>query len=161
LDKNALAGKKAASAHLLLWICRRFSTDAAVLQAFCRRFAGWAVCLRMHWRSVFGLSASFVGKICRPFLYRCRPCHVLPEDKKHTSSVGSFLQTFAGWAVCLRCIGCQRSFVGKICRPLLRQCQPCHFLPEDKNTRTVLALPFAWPFQARSGVFPRVAAFLY
>jgi hypothetical protein len=40
LDKNALAGKKAASAHLLLWICRRFSTDAAVLQAFC-----WQGCL--------------------------------------------------------------------------------------------------------------------
>jgi hypothetical protein len=33
LDKNGLASKKAASAHLLLWICRRFSTDEAVYQA--------------------------------------------------------------------------------------------------------------------------------
>jgi hypothetical protein len=68
LDKNALAGKKAASAHLLLWICRRFSTDAAVLQGFCRRFAGWAVCLRMHWLSAFAcqhpLSARFVVLSC-------------------------------------------------------------------------------------------------
>jgi hypothetical protein len=34
LDKSSLASKKTASAHSLLWICRRFSTDAAVLQAF-------------------------------------------------------------------------------------------------------------------------------
>jgi hypothetical protein len=33
LDKNGLASKKAASAHLLLWICRRFSTDDLILQA--------------------------------------------------------------------------------------------------------------------------------
>jgi hypothetical protein len=32
LDKNALASKKPASAHLPLWICRRFSTDDVVLQ---------------------------------------------------------------------------------------------------------------------------------
>jgi len=32
LDKNALASKKLASAHLPLWICRRFSTDDVVLQ---------------------------------------------------------------------------------------------------------------------------------
>jgi hypothetical protein len=33
LDKSSLASKKAVSAHSLLWICRRFSTDDAVLQA--------------------------------------------------------------------------------------------------------------------------------
>jgi hypothetical protein len=34
LDKNALASKKRSSTHLLLWICRRFSTAASVSQAF-------------------------------------------------------------------------------------------------------------------------------
>jgi hypothetical protein len=34
VDKNGSARKKLASAHLLLWICRRFSTDGLVLQAF-------------------------------------------------------------------------------------------------------------------------------
>jgi hypothetical protein len=42
LDKNALASKKALSAHLLLWICRRFSTDDLVLQAF--DSLNWSVC---------------------------------------------------------------------------------------------------------------------
>jgi hypothetical protein len=78
LDKNALAGKKAASAHLPLWICRRFSTDAGVLQTFCRLGCQFAYALAVSVR----FSASFVGKICRPFLYRCRLCHFLPEDKK-------------------------------------------------------------------------------
>jgi hypothetical protein len=51
LDKNALAGKKTASAHLLLWICRRFSTDAAVLQTFCWRLqAALSVCLCIGWQ---------------------------------------------------------------------------------------------------------------
>jgi hypothetical protein len=36
LDKNASASKRLASAHLLLWICRRFSTDEAVRQAIWR-----------------------------------------------------------------------------------------------------------------------------
>jgi hypothetical protein len=36
VDKNGSASKKAAFAHLLLWICRRFSTVALVLQTF-----GW------------------------------------------------------------------------------------------------------------------------
>jgi hypothetical protein len=34
VDKNGSVSKKRASAHLLLWICRRFSTDGLVLQAF-------------------------------------------------------------------------------------------------------------------------------
>jgi hypothetical protein len=32
VDKNGSASKKAAFAHLLLWICRRFSTNDVVLQ---------------------------------------------------------------------------------------------------------------------------------
>jgi hypothetical protein len=32
VDKNESASKKAAFAHLMLWICRRFSTDELVLQ---------------------------------------------------------------------------------------------------------------------------------
>jgi len=32
LDKNAWSSKNLASAHLPLWICRRFSTDEVVLQ---------------------------------------------------------------------------------------------------------------------------------
>jgi len=69
LDKNALAGKKAASAHLLLWICRRFSTDAAVLQRFCRQgclFAdASAASVRLSasscWQKVVVLSCTGVG----------------------------------------------------------------------------------------------------
>jgi hypothetical protein len=34
VDKNESASKKAAFAHLTLWICRRFSTDAVVLSGF-------------------------------------------------------------------------------------------------------------------------------
>jgi hypothetical protein len=45
LDKNGLASKKAASAHLLLWICRRFSTDDTVLQAF--GLLNLSVCIRL------------------------------------------------------------------------------------------------------------------
>jgi hypothetical protein len=33
LDKNGSASKKRSSAHLLLWICRRFSTDDPISQA--------------------------------------------------------------------------------------------------------------------------------
>jgi hypothetical protein len=44
LDKNGLASKKAASAHLPLWICRRFSTDEAVLRAF--GLLNLSVCIR-------------------------------------------------------------------------------------------------------------------
>jgi hypothetical protein len=34
VDKNHFVGKKRSSAHLPLWICRRFSTDAVVLSGF-------------------------------------------------------------------------------------------------------------------------------
>jgi hypothetical protein len=40
LDKNGFTSKKAASAHLLLWICRRFSTDDAVYRAVWRLISG-------------------------------------------------------------------------------------------------------------------------
>jgi hypothetical protein len=39
LDKNGEASKKLVSAHLLLWICRRFSTGAAISHA--RLTFGW------------------------------------------------------------------------------------------------------------------------
>jgi hypothetical protein len=44
VDKNSSASKKAAFAHLLLWICRRFSTVDAVYAGFDR--LGWSVWLR-------------------------------------------------------------------------------------------------------------------
>jgi hypothetical protein len=34
LDKNGRPGKNTAFAHLTLWICRRFSTDAVISNAF-------------------------------------------------------------------------------------------------------------------------------
>jgi hypothetical protein len=44
VDKNGSASKKAAFAHLLLWICRRFSTVDAVYAGF--DWLGWSVWLR-------------------------------------------------------------------------------------------------------------------
>jgi hypothetical protein len=35
LDKSGRPGKNAAFAHVMLWICRRFSTDAVISRAFC------------------------------------------------------------------------------------------------------------------------------
>jgi hypothetical protein len=71
LDKNGLASKKAASAHLLLWICRRFSTDDTVLQAFGQ--LNLAVCIRLdinrHQSAVaFHACASFAGTTPSSFL---------------------------------------------------------------------------------------------
>jgi hypothetical protein len=34
LDKSVRPGKNAAFAHVMLWICRRFSTDAVIPDAF-------------------------------------------------------------------------------------------------------------------------------
>jgi hypothetical protein len=34
LDKSVRPGKNAAFAHVMLWICRRFSTDAVISRAF-------------------------------------------------------------------------------------------------------------------------------
>jgi hypothetical protein len=43
--------------------------------------------------SVFASQHPLSARSCHPFLYRCQVCHVLPEDKKHASSVGaSFCQ---------------------------------------------------------------------
>jgi hypothetical protein len=146
LDKNALAGKKAASAHLLLWICRRFSTDAAVLQGFYRRFAGWVVCLLMHWLSAFAcqhpLSARFVVLSCTGaglatfFLKTNNTRAVLALFYRRCRLVCLFADALA---VSVRL---SASFVGKICRPLLRQCRPCHFLPEDKQHASSVSASF-------------------
>ena len=168
LDKNALASKKVASAHLLLWICRRFSTDAAVLRAFCR-----LGCLFADASAVsVGLSACFVGhrlsaRSCRSFFYQCRPCHFLTEDKKRASSVSSFCgrcRLQAGLSICYALAASVRLSVSCWQEVLILPCAGvglATFLLKTKNTRAVLALAFAWPFQARSGVFPRAAAFLY
>jgi hypothetical protein len=45
LDKNGSASKKLASAHLPLWICRRFSTDALVLQVL--ELPNLSVCIQV------------------------------------------------------------------------------------------------------------------
>jgi hypothetical protein len=79
VDKNGLASKKLASAHLPLWICRRFSTDDAVLQAF--ELANLSVCIRI------GDQPLSAGRQ-RSSLRRSRRFHFLPEDKKRSSSVG-------------------------------------------------------------------------
>jgi hypothetical protein len=71
LDKNALAGKKAASAHLLLWICRRFSTDAAVYEGFACCFA----CLQMQLLPALACQHPVVGKKLSSFLV---PMSALP-----------------------------------------------------------------------------------
>jgi hypothetical protein len=147
LDKNALAGKKVASAHLPLWICRRFSTDAAVY----RRFASRLACLRMQrlppFASQHPLSARFVVLFCTGVGFAT----FFLKTKKHASSVGSFLQTlWAGLSVCL-CIGCQRSLVSiqfsaRSCHPSFHQCLLATFFLKTKSARAVLALPFAWFF---------------
>ena len=99
LDKNALAGKKEASAHLLLWICRRFSTDAAVLQVFCKL----SVCMPMQRLPALACHPALLAIDCR-------------QEAVVLSFAGVGLATF--------------------------------FL-KTKNTRAVLALPFAW-FSTRS-----------
>jgi hypothetical protein len=173
LDKNALAGKKVASAHLPLWICRRFSTDAAVY----RRFASRLACLPMQRLPAFAsqhpLSARFVVLSCTGVGFAT----FFLKTKKHASSVGSFLQTlWAGLSVCL-CIGCQRSLVSnrlsaRSSRPSLRQCLLATFFLKTKareqcwrfllpGSSFSLVLPFGWPFSASSRFFPRAAAFLY
>jgi hypothetical protein len=59
LDKNASASKKAASAHLLLWICRRFSTDELVLQVFA--LLNLSLCLRISWQTRPAIGDQVVG----------------------------------------------------------------------------------------------------
>jgi hypothetical protein len=46
----------------------------------------------------------------------------------------------------LSAFACQQSFVGKKFSSFLAPVSACHFLPEDKSARAVLALPFAWFF---------------
>ncbi|WP_230025521.1 hypothetical protein [Massilia sp. Bi118] len=94
LDKNAWASKKRASAHLLLWICRRFSTDEMVCRAF--ELLNLSVCIQISWQtrpavgdqqvgdqqSVIGDRVSDVGRMPAIVLRRSRRFHFLPEDKK-------------------------------------------------------------------------------
>jgi hypothetical protein len=88
LDKNGSASKKLASAHLPLWICRRFSTDALVLQVL--ELPNLSVCIQVGC-SVGSFSkqqsrivgrTSIVGKTPAFFLHRSRLFHFLPVDKK-------------------------------------------------------------------------------
>jgi hypothetical protein len=60
VDKNGSVSKKRASAHLLLWICRRFSTDGLVLQGFDQ--LNLSVCIRI------GCQTSTVGSELSFFL---------------------------------------------------------------------------------------------
>ncbi|WP_156328255.1 MULTISPECIES: hypothetical protein [unclassified Massilia] len=93
MDKTALASKKVASAHLLLWICRRFSTDAAVNARIL-----WLILLNLHlvqqkpgcrqpWCSdwpVLAVSAFVSFPVCSPgSLFPAMGSYsVLPEDKQ-------------------------------------------------------------------------------
>jgi hypothetical protein len=88
LDKNGLASKKAASAHLLLWICRRFSTDDMVLQAFGLQNLSVCIRLAMDRPSPCKLPPAWLAGRRRHFFHRFRLVHFLPEDKKRSSSVG-------------------------------------------------------------------------
>jgi hypothetical protein len=116
LDKNALAGKKVASAHLPLWICRRFSTDAAVLRVFCWRLQAWeSVC------GFIGGQRSLVRILCRQevvvFLCASVGLATFFLKTKNARAVLALSRTLqAGLSVCLF-IGGQRSllsiFVGK------------------------------------------------
>jgi len=59
LDKNAGTSKKGVSAHLLLWICRRFSTDDAVWQAF--ELLNLSVCIQISWQTRPAIGDQVVG----------------------------------------------------------------------------------------------------
>ncbi|MCS0592274.1 hypothetical protein ACFQ09_05315 [Massilia norwichensis] len=81
LDKSSSSSKKVASTHLLLWICRRFSTDAAVLQALMA--LNLSICipcsdqsLAIQW-SPTRLADSQLSSLRQPWRF-----HFLPEDKK-------------------------------------------------------------------------------
>jgi hypothetical protein len=85
LDKNGLASKKAVSAHLLLWICRRFSTDDTVLQAF--DWLNLSVCIPI------GCQSSVKGVSCRQdaVLFLCIGLDASTfflKTKRRSSSVG-------------------------------------------------------------------------
>jgi hypothetical protein len=73
LDKNAGPGKKAAFAHLPLWICRRFSTGAPVY----RRFS----CLSQHKPG------------SEPDFWQCRPGMHRMCFQRTASAFSLFLQT--------------------------------------------------------------------
>jgi hypothetical protein len=147
LDKNALAGKKVASAHLPLWICRRFSTDAAVYRRFASSLPVCGCC---------GCRLSLLSILCLKDLssFFCTGVGFATfflKTKKHASSVGSFLQTLWARLSVYLCIGCQRSLVSiqfsaRSCHPSFHQCLLATFFLKTKSARAVLALPFAWFF---------------
>jgi hypothetical protein len=93
LDKNASGSKKLASAHLLLWICRRFSTAEAVRQAIWR-LPGVPVVVEP---ACFAYESAVSCQQAAVVL----PCAGLGvstfflKTKKRASSVGSTSTTFA------------------------------------------------------------------
>jgi hypothetical protein len=152
LDKNALAGKKVASAHLPLWICRRFSTDAAVY----RRFAGWLGCLQMQRLPAFAsqhpLSARFVVLSCTGVGFA-----TFFLKTKNTRVVLALFADLVGWAVrllmhWLSAFACQHPVLSEKLSSFLPPVSACHFLPEDKKRASgvgasfCLVLPSPWSF---------------
>jgi hypothetical protein len=81
------------------------------------------------------------------------------------------LLAFAGWAVGLlmhqlAAFACHTALSATYCQQkvVILSCAGvglATFFLKTKTREQLLALPFTWPFQARSEVFPRAAAFLY